>query len=60
MISERLALMLEEAERRVSLKPVNCMGDPDYMSPEAIDWVIKRERDNMILNEMTKMLRNLP
>lgn len=60
MISERLALMLEEAERRVSLRPVMCTGDPDHMSPEAIEATVKRTRDGMIADEMNKMLRGLP
>lgn len=60
MISERLSLMLEEAVRRVSLKSVNCRGDPDHMSPETIEIVVQRERDRMIAEEMNLMLRGLP
>ena len=59
MISERLALMLEEAERRVNNNGIVCRGDPDHMTKEQIDREVKRARDEMIVHELDKMLRGL-
>lgn len=59
MISERLALMLEEAERRVQGRSVICYGDPDCMTKEQVAASINRRRDEMIAEEMDRMLRAL-
>lgn len=59
-LSEKLALIIEEAQRYIKKNPPVYYGDPDKLTPEMIDQTIRMQDERAVHDEVIRILRSMP